>query len=188
MKQLMTYWGGQLNQKHVLEEYPRPLMQRNSYVNLNGLWDYAFTPDKSKDLSAIGWEGRILVPFSPEAYLSGVNRQLKPGEYLWYRRDLPVPSDFEKGKRLLVHFGAVDQQCEIYVNQKSVMTHSGGYLPFEADVTEVLMPAGENELIVCVRDDSDTSYYSRGKQMLKSGGMFYTAQSGIWQTVWMECV
>lgn len=188
LKQLMTIWGRQTDQKHFLEEYPRPQMQRNSYVNLNGTWEYAFTKQKITDLFQIKWEGKIIVPFSSEAYLSGVNRQQQPGEYLWYRRDFPTPEDYRAGMRVLLHFGAVDQRCEVYVNQKFVVSHCGGYLPFEADITEVLHVDRINELAVCVRDDSDTSYYSRGKQMLKRGGMFYTAQSGIWQPVWMECV
>jgi len=188
LKQLMTVWGRQIDQEHLLEEYPRPLMRRDSYVNLNGKWDYAFTEQEMKEISAIAWEGKIVVPFPPEAYLSGVNKQLQPGGYLWYRRELPMPEDYGAGMRVLLHFGAVDQQCKVYVNQKPVAAHIGGYLPFEADITDTLHVDGINELVVCVRDDSDTSYYSRGKQMLKRGGMFYTAQSGIWQTVWMECV
>ncbi len=188
MKQLMTVWGRQFDRKHILEEYPRPLMQRDSYVNLNGAWDYAFTKQETEELQEIEWEGKIMVPFSPEAYLSGVNRQLQPGEYLWYRRELFIPEDYRPGMRIMLHFGAVDQRCKIYVNQRLVTAHIGGYLPFEADITEALSFEGRNELVVCVRDDSDTSYYSRGKQMLERGGMFYTAQSGIWQTVWMECV
>lgn len=190
MKELKTGWGQRLDRKHVLEEYPRPLMQRDSYANLNGEWDYCITGHE-QELSKLPWEGKILVPFSPEASLSGVGRQLQPGEYLWYRRTFQMPEDYVQGMRLLLHFGAVDQRCKVYVNQKLVTAHIGGYLPFEADITEALQPGISEvlqEIIVCVRDDSETSYYSRGKQTLKRGGMFYTAQSGIWQTVWMECV
>ena len=191
VKELKTEWGERLEKDRIFEEYPRPLMQRNSYVNLNGEWDYCMT-GQEQELSKLPWEGKILVPFSPEASLSGVGRQLQPGEYLWYRRTFKVPDEYSSSKHLILHFGAVDQRCKVYVNQKLVTAHIGGYLPFEADITEALLTetaAGEdNEIIVCVRDDSDTSYYSRGKQMLKRGGMFYTAQSGIWQTVWLECV
>lgn len=189
MKQLYTRWSKEVleNPDNVLAEYPRPMMVRESYVNLNGKWDYAITDSKEK---VKGYDGQILVPFSPESFLSGVNRQLQPNEYLWYRRYLPEEVKKESGKRWLLHFGAVDQFAAVYLNGELVCRHLGGYLPFSADVTDSLKDlaaaAGENELIVIVRDFSDHSYYSRGKQKLERGGMFYTAQSGIWQTVWME--
>ncbi len=184
MRQLKTRWADQIDKEHVLEEYPRPLLRRDSYVNLNGLWDYAITIEDGKPES---YDGSILVPFSPEAFLSGVNRQLKPAETLWYHRRLPGTVKLVNGMRWILHFGAVDQFAVVYVNGKRVKRHLGGYLPFSVDVTEVLVD-GENELLVKVRDYSDAFYYSRGKQKLKRGGMFYTAQSGIWQTVWMEMV
>ncbi len=188
VKQLITSWGKTLDKNHIFEEYPRPMMVRDSYTNLNGEWDYTITKQKSDAGSFVGWEGKIVVPFSPEAYLSGVNRQLQPGEYLWYRRSISLPADYTEGKRVLLHFGAVDQRCAVYVNHICVTKHAGGYLPFEADITDALLREKEGELVVCVRDDSDASYHSKGKQALKRGGMFYTAQSGIWQSVWMECV
>ena len=184
MKQLYTRWGRELDPQNVLPEYPRPLLRRSSYTNLNGYWDYAFTrefkiPEK--------YDGQILVPFSPEAVLSGVSRQLMPDEYLWYRRIFIIEgwNGRKSGRRLILHFGAVDQACAVYVNGQRVARHTGGYLPFEADITQ-LVRDGENELIVAVKDLSDTSCHARGKQRLERGGMFYTAQSGIWQTVWME--
>lgn len=185
MKQLYTRWTKQVmdNPDNVLPEYPRPMMVRDSFVNLNGKWDYAITDNKDKIKE---YDGQILVPFSPEAMLSGVNRQLQPNEYLWYRRFLPAEVQREDGKRWLLHFGAVDQFAAVYLNGNLVCKHLGGYLPFSADVTDYLQE--ENELLVIVRDFSDHSYYSRGKQTLKRGGMYYTAQSGIWQTVWMEQV
>lgn len=185
MKQLYTRWSREVleNPEHVLKEYPRPMMVRKSYVNLNGKWDYAITDSKEKVQE---YDGQILVPFSPEAMLSGVDRQLQPNEYLWYRRTLPVEIKKEFGKRWILHFGAVDQFAAVYLNGEFVCKHLGGYLPFSADVTDFLKE--ENELVVIVRDFSDHSYYSRGKQKLDRGGMFYTAQSGIWQTVWMEQV
>lgn len=226
MEQLYTRWGRELNVNEVLQEYPRPLLKRDSYVNLNGYWDYAFTKEFKKPEQ---YDGRILVPFSPESVLSGVERQLRPDEYLWYR--LPLGSDcrtgngcpgesgigthgtgktglqqsspgcprkgkaagidWEKlaaGMRLILHFGAVDQACRVYVNGKEAARHAGGYLPFSADITEYLCPAVPGEIVVAVKDLSDTSYHAKGKQKLKKGGMFYTAQSGIWQTVWMEYV
>lgn len=178
--------GKNLDRDHVLEEYPRPLLMREDYQILNGWWDYAFTIDYKQPQQ---YEGRILVPFSPETALSGVGRQLKPDEYLWYRRNFDLPGwDREKGQnRILLHFGAVDQSCEVRINGHKVKRHTGGYLPFEVDISRYAQESA-NELIVAVKDLSDTSYHSKGKQKLNAGGMFYTAQSGIWQTVWLEKV
>lgn len=186
MKQLYTRWGKNLDRDHVLEEYPRPLLMREDYQILNGWWDYAFTIDYKQPQQ---YEGRILVPFSPETALSGVGRQLKPDEYLWYRRNFDLPGwDREKGQnRILLHFGAVDQSCEVRINGHKAKRHTGGYLPFEVDISRYAQESA-NELIVAVKDLSDTSYHSKGKQKLNAGGMFYTAQSGIWQTVWLEKV
>lgn len=184
MKQLYTRWGKELDAEHVLEEYPRPLLARESYINLNGYWDYAFT-DVFREPEE--YEGKILVPFSPESVLSGVSRQLMPDEYLWYRRQFELTDWKERADRtrILLHFGAVDQACVVYVNGERAAAHTGGYLPFEADISDYVRE-GENDLTVSAKDLSDTSYHARGKQRLKRGGMFYTAQSGIWQTVWME--
>lgn len=186
MKQLYTRWGKNLDRDHVLEEYPRPLLMREDYQILNGWWDYAFTIGYKQPQQ---YEGRILVPFSPETALSGVGRQLKPDEYLWYRRNFDLPGwEREKGQnRILLHFGAVDQSCEVRINGHKVKRHTGGYLPFEVDISRYAQESA-NELIVAVKDLSDTSYHSKGKQKLNAGGMFYTAQSGIWQTVWLEKV
>ena len=184
MKQLYTRWGKNIDAEHVLLEYPRPLLVRDSYINLNGYWEYAFT-DTFQELEK--YDGRILVPFSPEAVLSGVNRQLQPEEYLWYRRTIDVDETQLKNYRLILHFGAVDQVCVVWLNGREAGWHTGGYLPFELDITDAVHD-GANELTVAVKDRSDTSYHARGKQKLKAGGMFYTAQSGIWQTVWMEYV
>ena len=184
MKQLYTRWGKKIDPEHVLSEYPRPLLVRDSYINLNGYWEYAFTDAFQKPEK---YDGKILVPFSPEAVLSGVNRQLQPEEYLWYRRTIDVNEVQVKKHRLILHFGAVDQACVVYVNGHQTGRHTGGYLPFELDITDAVHD-GANELTVAVKDRSDTSYHTRGKQKLKAGGMFYTAQSGIWQTVWMEYV
>lgn len=181
--QLYTIWGKQVDPGHVLEEYPRPAMVRKSYKNLNGIWEY--TIDQSENFPE-KYEGTILVPFSPEAVLSGVNRQVMPEDVLHYRRIINLDENFLHG-RCLLHFGAVDQICNVWMNEKLVGGHTGGYLPFTIDVTEQIKQ-GDNLLQVEVKDFSDTSYHSRGKQKLERGGMWYTAQSGIWQTVWMECV
>lgn len=181
--QLYTVWGEAIDADQVLTEYPRPQLRRDNYTILNGYWDYCITSSPDWPNS---FEGKILVPFSPESILSGVNRCLMPEEYLWYQRRISIAHKSE-GKRLILHFGAIDQSCEVFLNHNKVAEHIGGYLPFSVDVTEDTKE-GENLLTVKVVDLSDTSYHSRGKQKLKSGGMFYTAQSGIWQTVWYEWV
>ena len=178
---MKTPWGERLNPAHVLEEYPRPQLRRSDCTVLNGEWDYAIT---ASDRWPKNWDGKILVPFSPEAPLSGVNRTLQPGEYLWYRRDLPLRA--EPGKRVLLHFGAVDQMAQIWVNGKPLGSHAGGYTAFTMELTELL--AEENELLVRVRDDTEENHMARGKQKTKRGGIWYTPQSGIWQTVWAETV
>lgn len=179
---LFTRWADAISPDKVLAEYPRPKLVRKSFYNLNGLWNYAFTEENEIPKQ---FEGLILVPFSPESELSGVGRQLLPNEFLWYQNEFKMEKN--GGKRLLLHFGAVDQGCKVYVNRKFVGKHVGGYLPFTFDITDYLED-GQNELLVMVKDYSDTSYHARGKQRLLRGGMFYTAQSGIWQTVWMEWV
>ena len=179
---MLTCWGEKLDKNNILPEYPRPQMRRASYINLNGQWDYAFT--KAGEKQPESWSGKILVPFSPECELSGVGRALEPDEYLWYRRDWQRP---EHNGRVILHFGAVDQSCTVYINGLRAYRHSGGYLPFEFDATGFLQK-DVNEISVSVRDLSDTSWHSRGKQRTKRGGIWYTRQSGIWQTVWAECV
>ncbi len=186
MKQLYTRWGRALDPAHVREEYPRPQLRRASYCCLNGTWKYRFS---KKNTLPDSFDGQILVPFSPESRLSGVGRQLKPDEFLWYERKLPP---FFSGKgRLLLHFGAVDQFCRVYINGQCAGSHASGYLPFTVDITEPVKKAraagsGAPRLSVCVQDVSDTSWHARGKQKLNRGGMYYTAQSGLWQSVWME--
>lgn len=183
--QLYTVWGENINPDNVLSEYPRPQLRRSNYTILNGYWNYNITKE-SVGFKPAHYDGKILVPFSPESILSGVNRQLQPGELLWYERPLIIDKKYP-GERLIIHFGAVDQTCELLINNKRIRQHTGGYLPFSADITDYIIEGG-NLLTVKVKDASDSSYHSRGKQKLRRGGMFYTAQSGIWQTVWMEWV
>lgn len=186
-KALMTIWGETLDKEHVLPEYPRPqLIRKAGHRILNGEWEYAFT--KTGESLPLHYDGKILVPFSPECVLSGVMRQLQPDEYLWYRRSVTLqgPSD-SCADRVLLHFGAVDQSCIVFINGKKAGEHTGGYLPFSFDITELTGKEEQQlEIVVRVRDLSDTSWHARGKQKLKSGGMFYTAVSGIWQSVWLE--
>lgn len=164
-------------------DYPRPQFQRSDWTCLNGYWDYAIT-DSGKRPSS--FDGKILVPFSPEAALSGVSRQLLPGSFLWYRRTFRLAS-FSSEQRCLLHFGAVDQVCSLWINGIYQGSHNGGYLPFTFDITKALRK-GSNSIMLKVRDDSDKGWMSQGKQTLRPKGMFYTAQSGIWQTVWLETV
>lgn len=181
---LMTPWGEHLDENCILTEYPRPQMRRNSYLNLNGRWEYAIT---DSDESPRHWDGTILVPFSPESALSGVGRSLQPGQTLWYRREVIVPQGFIPADgRLLLHFGAVDQEAAVYWNGRLLGRHMGGYNAFTLDATDALGPS--NSLVVRVHDDTDASFHSRGKQKTRRGGIWYTPQSGIWQTVWMEAV
>lgn len=166
-----------------LPEYPRPQMVRGHWLNLNGAWEYAISD--ARELPE-RFDGTITVPYSPETKASGVERTLQSGQYLWYRRRVALPEDFS-AKRVLLHFGAVDQTADVWVNGRHVVSHVGGYLPFETEITPALGEGG-CEIVVRVTDETDSGYHTRGKQKTKRGGIWYTAQSGIWQTVWMEAV
>lgn len=175
-----------------LPEYPRPQMTRPGWTNLNGPWDYALLPKGSA--APRTYTGKIRVPYALESALSGVQQPLTPDQQLWYRRTFADPrssggeaGDPEAGTRVLLHFGAVDYECEVWVNGRRQGEHTGGYLPFTFDITEALS-AGENELVVSAWDPTDTGMQQRGKQVLKPKGIWYTPVSGIWQTVWLECV
>ena len=165
-----------------LSEYPRPQLYRSSYLSLNGYWDIKIT--KSGDIPTT-FDKKILVPFSPESQKSGVNHILKPDEYLFYHLSFSLDEDFIKDK-VLLHFTAVDQIAEVYINNHFLGKHIGGFLPFSFDIKSYLKK--ENHLIVKVQDLTDTSFHSRGKQRLKHGGIWYTPQSGIYMPVWLESV
>ena len=180
---MLTPWGETLDRERVLQEYPRPQLRRDSYLNLNGTWEYAITeapgiPDR--------FDGEILVPFSPESVLSGVGRTLWPGAYLWYRRTVTLPAGFRRG-RLLLQFGAVDQIATVYVDGTELFTHVGGFTPFTVDVTDAAR-SDSFTLLVRVSDTTDSAGMTFGKQRLRHGRIWYPPQSGIWQTVWMESV
>ena len=184
---MKTTWGEALDRSLPLPEYPRPQLCREKWMCLNGPWAYAITKTTENETPPETWDGEIVVPFSPECELSGVGRTLHAGETLWYRRSFSLPQGFvpENG-RLLLHFGAADQEAAVFLNGREVGTHAGGYNAFVFDGTAALEQ--ENALVVRVHDDTDATWRSRGKQSSKRGGIWYTPQSGIWQTVWLEPV
>ena len=184
LRPLLTPWGENLDRDNPLPEYPRPQLRRESWLNLNGRWQYAIRPQKEKQPAV--FDGEIIVPFSPECLLSGVQKKVMPEDRLWYQRTFTLPEGFRK-ERVLLHFGAVDQSCEVLVNGKPVGGHEGGYLPFTCDITDALTD-GENTLVVSVTDATSLSRHAYGKQSFTPGGIWYTPQSGIWQTVWLESV
>ena len=179
---LLTKWGKRLDKNNPLSEYPRPQFVRDSYISLNGMWKCAFygMPDCDDEM----FRYDICVPFSPESYLSGVHRTLEPGEFLIYKRKFEIPKGFNKG-RVFINFGAVDQIATVFINGAQVGSHKGGYTPFKFEITDYIKD-GENEIRVVCLDFSDTNEFSRGKQKIKRGGIWYTCQSGIWQSVWLE--
>ncbi len=182
---LTTPWTSDVSPGKALPEYPRPQLVRKQWTNLNGLWDYAIeakADDRPKE-----FKEQILVPFAVESSLSGVGRPLTPDQRLWYRRTFKAPE--MKNERLLLHFGAVDWRTEVYVNGTKVGEHEGGYDPFTFDITSALKDGDSpQELVVSVWDGTDSVLHPRGKQSLEPKGIWYTAVSGIWQTVWLEPV
>ena len=185
---MLTKWGKALDRSNILAEYPRPQFRRDNCVILNGAWDYAITAS-SAQIPPERFDGTILVPFSPESELSGVGYTLKPNECIWYRRIIEAPLGFDPNtEELMLHVGAADQFAEVRLNGLTLLHHAGGYLPFTAAMSEAFVPGIPNELLIRVRDETDTACWSRGKQSSKPGGIWYTPQSGIWQTVWLERV
>ena len=178
---LLTKWGEDLNKNCPLSEYPRPQFKRDSYFSLNGIWQLAFSENQ---LLNAKYDYEIVVPFSPEAPLSGVNRELKENEYLIYSKQFELPQGFNKG-RVFINFGAVDQIAKVYINGSCVGEHHGGYTPFTFEITEHIN-ADVNTVNVVVRDLCEENQYSRGKQSSRRGGIWYSKQSGIWQSVWLE--
>ena len=186
MIQLTTRWAKKVDVNNPLPEYPRPGMVREEFLSLNGEWEYCINQSEK----VTKYDGKIVVPFSPETMLSGVGEMVMPEDYLHYRKIFTLPKGFKKD-RVLLHFGAVDQECSVYLNGKLLGEHVGGYLAFCFEVTEVLLE-GENVLTLCVKDWTEKKPHARGKQKLvrkgKMSSLFYTPQSGIWKTVWLESV
>ena len=182
---IMTEWAEQIDPNNVLPEYPRPIMERNDWKNLNGLWNYAIIQKGVAVPESL--DGQILVPFPVESALSGVCKRVDQNQELYYERQFTVPSTW-KGKHVLLHFGAVDWKADVWVNDIKVGSHTGGYTPFSFDITTALNSKGANKLSVRVWDPTDTGYQPRGKQVNHPSGIWYTPVTGIWQTVWLEPV
>lgn len=181
---ISTPWAEKVDPTSPLPEYPRPQLVRENWLSLNGQWDYAIK--SINDSTPSGYDGRILVPYAVESALSGVGKEVGKDNKLWYRRTVVLPPAFKK-KNVLLHFGAVDWEANVYVNGKSVGSHQGGYDPFSFDITANLK-SGQNEIVVSVWDPSDEGPQPRGKQVKKPHSIWYTPVTGIWQTVWLEPV
>jgi beta-galactosidase/beta-glucuronidase len=181
---IKTPWAGEINPQQTLPEYPRPLIERTEWSNLNGLWEYAVAAQGSAQPAT--FDGQILVPFCIESSLSGVMKEVGEAHELWYKREFTVPAGW-KNKHIKLHFGAVDWKTDVFVNDILIGSHVGGYTPFSFDITPYLT-GGRQKLVVRVWDPTDKGYQPRGKQVKKPEGIWYTPVTGIWQTVWMEPV
>lgn len=184
-EKIKTAWAEKIDVNNVLPEYPRPMLERTDWQNLNGLWDYAIV--KAGSAEPTNFDGKILVPFAAESSISGVMKTVGDENELWYKRTFTVPANW-KGKKVMLNFGAVDWRSEIYINDIKVGSHQGGYTPFSFDATPFLNKAGEQKLVVKVWDPTDKGFQPRGKQTSRPEGIWYTPVTGIWQTVWMEPV
>ena len=186
IEQLYTKWGRKLNAAKPLPEYPRPQMKRKSYFNLNGEWDFELSHFPTTDT----YSKKITVPFAPETALSGIQQPVLPEHYMHYRKQFTLPDNFVRD-RVILHFGAVDQECVVFVNDQYVGQHIGGYLNFSFDITDHLNDT-TNTVAILAKDFTEYQPHARGKQKLKPKGkmksIFYTPTSGIWQTVWLESV
>lgn len=184
-EKIKTDWSEKIDVNNVLPEYPRPIMVRADWQNINGLWEYAIT--KAGAPQPENFDGKILVPFAVESSLSGVQKNVGDENELSYKRTFTVPSNW-KNKTILLHFGAVDWKSDIWINHIKVGTHKGGYTPFSFDITPFLNKSGEQKLVVKVWDPSEKGFQPRGKQTSRPEGIWYTPVTGIWQTVWLEPV
>ena len=183
---ILTPWAEQVNASSPLPEYPRPEMVRsNNWTNINGLWQYAILPKEQVTIPSV-FPGKILVPFAVESALSGVAKTVGKDSVLWYQRSIAFTNN--KDRQTLLHFGAVDWLCDVFVNGKKVGTHQGGYDPFSFDITTALKKGSRQEIVVRVWDPSDDGPQPRGKQVKKPASIWYTPVTGIWQTVWIETV
>ncbi|MCJ7468047.1 MAG: beta-galactosidase, partial [Maribacter sp.] len=181
---IKTRWAEKIDPNNVLGEYPRPIMERSDWQNMNGLWEYTIQPYGSTIPSK--FDGKILVPFAVESSLSGVMKEVGAKNEVWYRTNFSIPANWN-GKDVLLHFGAVDWKTDIWVNDIKIGSHTGGYTPFSFDITPFLTN-GHQTVLVRVWDPTDEGPQPRGKQVKKPEGIWYTPVTGIWQTVWLEPV
>jgi beta-galactosidase/beta-glucuronidase len=183
---ILTPWSEKVNPSNPLPEYPRPQMIRsNNWTNLNGLWQYAILPKEQVTIPS-AFSGKILVPYAVESALSGVAKTVGKDSVLWYKRNITISSG--RDKNILLHFGAVDWLCDVYINGKKVGTHQGGYDPFSFDITSALKKGAQQEIAVRVWDPSNDGPQPRGKQVKNPNSIWYTPVTGMWQTVWLEAV
>jgi beta-galactosidase/beta-glucuronidase len=183
---MVTRWAKEVSPANALPEYPRPMMRRERWKNLNGLWQFTMRP-ADQEQRPEKFDDHILVPFAVESALSGIKKTVRDTDRLWYRRTFDVPSEWA-GRRIVLHFGAVDWEATVWVNGQQATHHRGGYDPFSVDITEMLDETGSQEVVVSVWDPSDKGPQMRGKQVIVPHGFNYTGVSGIRQTVWVEPV
>ncbi len=182
---MLTQWAADIDPQKILPEYPRPQMLRNEWQNLNGLWDFSLA---SRDLKKIdSYDEKILVPFPVESALSGLKKTVTKDDKVWYRRFITIPDNWQDNK-ILLHFGAVDWETKVFVNGKEVGAHNGGYDAFTFDITDALIESEKQEIVVSVWDPTNDGHQPKGKQTTDTHGFWYTAVTGIWQTVWIEPV
>lgn len=183
MHQLKTKWCSEAEKEHPLGEYPRPQLVRSDWMSLNGEWDFALMHTHSEIPKE--YDKKIVVPYCVESYLSKVQEKVLPQDQMWYRKCFSMPESWNN-KKIMLHFDAVDYDATVYLNGCLLGSHRGGYLPFEFEISSQIKE--NNELVVVVKDPTNSSYHQSGKQSLKPRGVFYTATSGIWQSVWLEPV
>jgi beta-galactosidase/beta-glucuronidase len=182
---IMTEWAANVQPESVLDAYPRPLMERSEWKNLNGLWSYSISPRHLPRPEV--HEGQILVPFPVESSLSGVGKTVGEENVLWYEREFSVPSEW-RNRDILLHFGAVDWHSELWINDIKIGSNTGGYTPFYFNITPYLFRSGNQKIVLKVWDPTDKGFQPRGKQVSEPHAIWYTAVTGIWQTVWIEPV
>ncbi|MCE7059954.1 glycoside hydrolase family 2 protein [Dyadobacter sp. CY343] len=184
---IVTPWAEKVSAANPHPEYPRPQLIRRNWQNINGLWNYSIVPQYAGETKPASFEGKILVPFAVESALSGVGRTVGKDSVLWYNRTVDFAPKL-KDQRVLLHFGAVDWKCEVFVNGKPAGSHQGGYDPFSFDITDLLVKKKQQEISVRVWDPSSDGPQPRGKQIKNPHAIWYTPVTGIWQTVWLETV